>query len=182
MMAFPPGRSDTWCAICGQPRRPSSAILIISRYYKQYRYLLNVSKMCVSGHVTWSGLLLISIWVPWRNVPGWNVPATERSLGHNVSRTKYPLGTDSPSQVFFWQKRQNVPEIYGTFCPFWQNTVHFLKMGTFGRKFAEDVLSKDCFVPRTVLSQGRFITKFLGRKIHRTFRSGTFRQGTKMIC
>jgi hypothetical protein len=46
-------------------------------------------------------------------------------------------------------------------------------MGTFFRKFAEDVLSKDCFVPRTVLSQGRFITKFLGRKIHRTFRQGT---------
>jgi hypothetical protein len=40
-------------------------------------------------------------------------------------------------------------------------------MGTFCHNFAEDVLS-----------QGRFITKFLGRKIHRTFRPGTFRQGT----
>jgi hypothetical protein len=47
-----------------------------------------------------------------------------------------------------------------------------------GGAFAEDVLSKNCFVPRTVLSQGRFITKLLGRKIHRTFHPGTFRQGT----
>jgi hypothetical protein len=52
-----------------------------------------------------------------------------------------------------------------------------LKMGMFCRKFVEDVLSKYCFVPRTVLSQGRFITKILGRKIHRMFHSGTFRQG-----
>jgi hypothetical protein len=53
-----------------------------------------------------------------------------------------------------------------------------LKMGTYCRKFAEDVLSKDCFIPRTVLSQGHFITKFLGQKIHRTFRPGMIRQGT----
>jgi hypothetical protein len=68
----------------------------------------------------------------------------------------------------------------GTFCPKKLCQVLFsgtdrpsLKMGMFCRKFAEDVLSKDFFVPRTVLSQGRFITKFLGRKIHRTFRQGT---------
>jgi hypothetical protein len=78
----------------------------------------------------------------------------------------------------------------GTFCPkivpsfIFRDGQSSLKMGTFCRKFAEDVLSKDCFVPRTVLSQECLITKFLGRKIHRTFRSGTFRQGTVqyVIC
>jgi hypothetical protein len=41
------------------------------------------------------------------------------------------------------------------------------------------VLYKDCFVPRTTLSRGCFITKFLGWKIHRMFRPGTFCQGTQ---
>jgi hypothetical protein len=80
-------------------------------------------------------LICLDLRVPWRNVPGrnvlernvpgWNVPATERPLWQNVPRTKYPFGTDSPSQIFFsfWQKGQNVPEILGSFCPFWQNTV-----------------------------------------------------------
>jgi hypothetical protein len=49
--------------------------------------------------------------VPWRNVPrrnvlglnalGWNVHATEWSLGQSVLGKEYPFGTDSPSQIFF---------------------------------------------------------------------------------
>jgi hypothetical protein len=55
---------------------------------------------------------------PWRNVPGrnvlghnvpgWNVPATDRSLGQNVPWTKYPFGTESPSQIFL-TKRTKCP-------------------------------------------------------------------------
>jgi hypothetical protein len=62
----------------------------------------------------------------------------------------------------------------GAFCPkklckvlFLGTDSPFLKMGTFCRKFAEDVLSQGTFCPRDILF------KFLGRKIHRTFRQGT---------
>jgi hypothetical protein len=146
--------------------------------------------------------------VSWWNIPGWtvqgrsvpgcNFPATERSFGQSLPRTKYPLGT-----LPGWAPPGRAPSGWAppgraplcamhaffcgseTFCPNNLYQVLFsgtdspsLKMGTFYHKFAEDVLSKDCFVPRTGLSQGRFITKFLGQKIHRTFRSGTFYQGT----
>jgi hypothetical protein len=53
-----------------------------------------------------------------------------------------------------------------------------LKM--FFRKFAEDVLSKDCFVPMAVLSQRCLITKFLERKIHRTFPFGDVSSGYRV--
>jgi hypothetical protein len=85
-----------------------------------------------------------------------------------------------------WEIKMRVFCGSGTLCPKRLCQVLFsgtdspsLKMGMFCRKFVEDVLSKDCFVPRTVLSKGRFITKFLGWKFYRTFRSGTFRQGTR---
>jgi hypothetical protein len=77
--------------------------------------------------------------VPWQNVPGrnvlghnvpgWNVPATERSLGQNVPRTKYPFGTDSPSQIF-WTKRTKCPRNFRDVlsfltkhCTLWKNKI-----------------------------------------------------------
>jgi hypothetical protein len=59
----------------------------------------------------------------------------------------------------------------GTDCP-------SRKMGTFCHNLVRDVVSQDRSVPRTVLTKECSVTKFLGRKILRTFRSGTFRQGT----
>jgi hypothetical protein len=59
----------------------------------------------------------------------------------------------------------------GTFCP--NNCAKFY-MGTFCRKFATDFVSKDLYVPRTVLSQGRFITKFLERKSLECYVRGRF--------
>jgi hypothetical protein len=102
----------------------------------------------------------------------WSAPPGPRRRGHAAGSglPRQQQGSRS-RRSFLWVRNvlceKNFAVLFsGTDSP-------SLKMGTVCRKVAEDVVTKDCFVPRTVLSQGRFSTKFLGQKIHRTFGQST---------